>query len=210
MPGDLGKDLRWEFGAVYVSSPTAPPQVTLSPEPFCHRAASRRSRRRQSCISPEEKEIIGGCDFFSVDGGDDIAQAQSPVGIASGRLNARLRRRASSCNIDDQYAGDTESLRDLLVGDLNAHSRPGNLSAADQFRNDSIHRIDGNGKADSGRRPRGAVNRGVDADQSAGAIEQRSARVSRIDRRIGLNHALNRPARDRFDLAIERADDTRR
>ena len=71
----------------------------------------------------------------------------------------------------------------------------------------SVDSVDGDGEADTGAGAAGGIDRGVDADEPARAIEQRPARITGIDRRVGLNHALNRSARHRFDLAVKRADD---
>src|SRR5581483_1080270 len=74
----------------------------------------------------------------------------------------------------------------------------------------TIDGVDGNCKADSHRGSRRAINRRIDADQPAGAVEQRSAGVSRIDGGVGLNYTLDRPSRHRLDLAPQRTHNTGR
>ena len=80
------------------------------------------------------------------------------------------------------------------------------FAETNQFGDDAAHRIDGNRETDSRRYARRTVDRRVDADQTAGAVEQGAAGISWIDRRVGLNHPLDRPPRQRFDFAIKRAD----
>src|SRR5206468_8097163 len=91
--------------------------------------------------------------------------------------------------------------------DVNAHTGPNHLTAADQLRHDAIDGIDRDGETDARVGAGRAVYSGVDADQQAGAIQQRPAGIPRIDRRIGLDHAANRPPRDGLDLAAKSADD---
>ena len=54
-------------------------------------------------------------------------------------------------------------------------------------------------------------DRGVDADHAAVGVEQRAAGVARVERRVGLDHALDRAARAWLaQRAAERADDAER
>ena len=55
--------------------------------------------------------------------------------------------------------------------------------------------------------PAGADDRGVDADQLAAQVDQRAARIARIDRGVGLDEVL--VAFDAEAAAAERADDAR-
>ena len=48
------------------------------------------------------------------------------------------------------------------------------------------------------------------ADHAATAVDQRAARVARVDRRVGLDHVLDREAVGSLDLPLERAHDSRR
>jgi hypothetical protein len=74
--------------------------------------------------------------------------------------------------------------------------------------------------------PRGDVNRGVatdretdalrhpdhrrvDADDAAQPVDQRPSRVARIERRVGLDHPIDKATRARAQAAPERADDPR-
>ncbi len=50
----------------------------------------------------------------------------------------------------------------------------------------------------------------VDADNLACAVEQRAARVPRVDRRVGLDGVADRPPRDRLDRAVHATDDADR
>ena len=59
-----------------------------------------------------------------------------------------------------------------------------------------VDRVDGHREADAGVRARRAVDRRVDADEAARAVEQRAARVARVDRRVGLDHVGDRTRPD--------------
>ena len=54
-----------------------------------------------------------------------------------------------------------------------------------------------------------AQDGGVDADDFAAQVEQRSARVARVDRRVGLEH-VDAALRGHVELAAERADHAHR
>src|SRR5207248_10256889 len=77
-------------------------------------------------------------------------------------------------------------------------------------RHDAADVVDGDGEADAGRRARGADDGRVDADEPAAAIQERSARVARIDGRVGLDHAFQLAAVVAFDLPAQGADDAAR
>jgi hypothetical protein len=52
---------------------------------------------------------------------------------------------------------------------------------------DAFHHIDGNGEADADTAARTRIDRRIDADQPPVEIDERAARIARIDRRIRLN-----------------------
>jgi len=68
------------------------------------------------------------------------------------------------------------------------------------------HEIDRHGKTHAGEAATSAEDRRIDAHDTAGAIDQRTTRVARVDGRIGLNEILNRL--DPEVSATERADDS--
>ena len=136
-------------------------------------------------------------------------RARAPRSFPPRRTDAGLGGRASGDDIYDQYAGHAEPLGDLLFGDLNSQSRPDHFPVTNQLGHDAINRVRRDRKADPRRRSGRAVDSGIHADQSAGAVEQRSSRVARIDRGVGLNDALNRPPRHGLDLPTQRADYSR-
>ena len=123
-----------------------------------------------------QKQIVGRLDFFAIDGGDDIAQTHPAGIVAPCRLNACLRRGAAARDIDDQHAGHAQALGDLFVGYLHAETGANDFAETNQFGDDAIDRIDGNRETDSRRYARRTVDRRVDADQTAGAVEQAGRR----------------------------------
>src|SRR5437762_1127413 len=93
---------------------------------------------------------------------------------------------------------------------MNSQARTDDFSAANQLRDDAIDGVHGDIETNTGRCPGRAVYRRIDADQAPGAIEQWTSRVSRVDRGIGLDHALDWAAGDGFNFAVERRNDTGR
>jgi hypothetical protein len=57
---------------------------------------------------------------------------------------------------------------------------------------------------------RGADHRGVDADNPAVAVDQWAAGITRVQRRVGLDHAVDQPPGRAAQAAAERADDAGR
>src|SRR5262249_47498713 len=110
----------------------------------------------------------------------------------------------------DQNTFEAELLRELIVCHLNAETRPRYLAVADELRHHAVDLIHRDGEADPGVGPGRAEDRRVDTDQPAGAVQQRTARVARVDGRVRLDHVLHGPPRDRFDLPPQRADDAGR
>jgi hypothetical protein len=104
---------------------------------------------------------------------------------------------------------DPYFLGDLFLGQFDSQPRPNYLSTANQLRHDPINRVEWNGKADTSRSSRRAINLRVDANQTSRAVEQRTAGVSRIDRCVGLNDPLYGAAGHRIDFAAECADHAR-
>ena len=93
---------------------------------------------------------------------------------------------------------------------MDAESGTCDLAVTNQARHDAVDFIDGDRKADAGRRARRAVDGGVDADQAAGGIQQRATGITGVDRGIGLDHAADGALVDGLDFTVERADDAHR
>ena len=91
---------------------------------------------------------------------------------------------------------------------LGAEPRPPHLmAAAFGGGHHHPHHVGGNGKADALRTARAREDRGVDADQPAGKIDQRAAGIARIDGGVGLDEELvvgnaDLGARQRRDDAV--------
>ena len=102
-------------------------------------------------------------------------------------------------------AHDAARQRHVLPGDADiAAPHP---ALADQPRGDKLDRRRRDRKADTLRH---ADDRGVDADDLAGGGYQRPAGIARVQRRVGLDHAVDQPARAGAQRAAEGADDAGR
>src|SRR5215472_17797888 len=102
-------------------------------------------------------------------------------------------------------AYDATGQRHILAGDPDiAAPHP---ALADEPRGDEL---DG-GRRDRKADPlRHADDRRVDADDLARRGDQRPAGIAGVERRVGLNDAVDQPAGPRAQRAAERADDARR
>ena len=127
------------------------------------------------------------------------------------RLNPHFVGGASGEDVEHQHALHADAAEHGTGRSRDAQARFVNhATELDQLRDDAIDGIHGNGKPDprvgSGR----AVDGRVDSDQSTGAVEQRAARVARVNRRVRLNHALDLATVASANFALEPTDDTGR
>src|SRR5581483_9020832 len=108
---------------------------------------------------------------------------------------------------------DTELLGDgaiQVLVDLDAQRRADIFALGDELGNHARDGVDRYRKPDPGVRAGRAENHRVDADQTAGAVEQGTTRVPRVDRRIGLDEVLDQTAAVRGGQgSIERRHDAR-
>ena len=130
-------------------------------------------------------ERIGVLDRLAVDRDDQV-----------GRLQSRPRRRAVRNHIGDQRTGrkpKPQALGDLRRHRLQLGAEPGpldGLAAALGGRDDDAHHVGRDRKTDALRSSGAREDRGIDAGELAGHVDQRAARIARIDRGIGLNEEL--------------------
>ena len=144
--------------------------------------------------------IHGGVQFagvvnrLAVHGGDDVAEIDFAIdhlrsanpGVGRGRIRLHAH---------DQQTRHAKSIRNfppMSVVENQAKVRTDDFAVYDQFRHDSIDRVDRNGESDPGVRSRRAVDGGVHANQSAGAIQQRAAGIAGIDGGVDLNDVVDR------------------
>src|SRR5206468_5926832 len=145
-----------------------------------------------------------------VDAGDRLAveRDQQVPFLETGAL-----RRAVLLDPGDQDAGVA---RQAVVTDQAALQRyvlPGHadVSAADgavldQAAGDELHRVDGDGEADSLRRQ---DDRRVDADDLSRRVDQRPARIPGVERGIRLDDVVDQTARRRAQRPTQGADHAR-
>src|SRR6185295_9613098 len=83
---------------------------------------------------------------------------------------------------------------------------PGLLEVGD----DLLGRVDGHGEADADAALAAAAagrDLGVDPDHLPGRVDERAARVARVDRRVGLQHVVDLEVVGRLDRALYGRDD---
>src|SRR5262249_14333279 len=83
----------------------------------------------------------------------------------------------------------------------------GHASVGNQLGNDTPRGVDGDGKPDTHRAARGAVDHGVDTDDLAAAVDQRPARVAGVDGRVGLDELVEHDAVVVAERSAQGADD---
>ena len=82
-------------------------------------------------------------------------------------------------DLQDHDAVDACTARDLVGQDVDAEAGPRDLAVLEQLRNDRVDVSTGTAKPMPAFAPDRRVDRGVDADQAARAVEQRTAGVAR-------------------------------
>src|SRR5439155_26841047 len=127
-------------------------------------------------------------------------------------LHASLFGRTARLHHFDQQTFDERRLQKLLqvlADDLAVETDPraDHPAVGDQARHQLPGQIDRNREADVLRR---VDDFGVDADYLAAAVEQRSARVARVDRRIGLDQRYLQRERRVRQQPVEPAHDPAR
>src|SRR5678809_1453213 len=118
---------------------------------------------------------------------DDVAELDCTVTIASGGEYTGPISPAAGLDRDDQCPFDPQALAELRARQLDAQGRTAQLAVLDQFGNDPLDGVYGDGETDASIGAGGAVDRGVDADQAPAGIEQRTTRVTGVDGSVGLD-----------------------
>mmetsp|Transcript_10703 Transcript_10703/g.43300 ORF Transcript_10703/g.43300 Transcript_10703/m.43300 type:complete len:494 (+) Transcript_10703:435-1916(+) len=163
----------------------------------------------------EVQEVFDGLDLFVIDVRDEVAQDERAVAAAHAADEPGVGARRARRGVHDEDAVERladargEAAHDLVVGDGDADRGPQDAAEADDLVDDAADRVDGDREADAGRGARGREDGRVDADEAAVAVEQRAARVARVDRRVGLHAALDGSPTDALDLAADGRDDAR-
>ena len=160
------------------------------------RRTAERTRRKTVI------EGIGIVDRLPVDRDDQIRRFQSSP-----------RRRTVRDHAGDQCSGrqlEPERFGDLRRHRLQARAKPrplDGLAAALRRSHDDAHHVGRDRKTDALRSAGAREDRGIDAGELAGHVDQRAARIARVDRSIGLNEELvvgdaDLRARQRRDDAV--------
>src|SRR6516164_8087195 len=179
-------------------------------EPDDHLSALALAEYLQAHLFPclvtaqKPEQVIAGIYGLSVEGSDHITVL---TGVPRCRAaQSRAVRRSPRHHLADNHSVPNRAPRERVGKHRNADPGTNHFSMLDQLRDDIVDRVDGHGEPDTRKRPAGAHDHGIDADQTAAAVKQRTTGVSRVDGRIGLNYVFDGAPRHRLDGAVERAD----
>ncbi len=129
------------------------------------------------------------------------------------RRESRLRRPARDVNSIDPCASwllHAQDIRVLLEKprvQIDAQGTPGHPPVSDQLVHDPSGQVDRDAEADPLVTPAVGRDRVVDADHFAFHVDERPARVTRVDRRVGLKEVLVHYIRKLIHLPPASADD---
>src|SRR5258707_8382102 len=164
----------------------------------------------------QARQPFGAGDRFAVDSDDDVAAdrhlAVFDVGADRAALDAGLfGGRALLDRLHERAAADGQvECRQRAVDRQRGQAEVGSANGAAllELGDLGLGGVDRHGEADThAARARAAgLDLGVDADHLAGGVQQRTARVARVDRRIGLQHVVDREAVGGRDLPLQRRD----
>ncbi len=123
-------------------------------------------------------------DVLAVERAHDVARAQS--GLLGRAVGDHLGHQRAAEVLQAEGVGEVARQR------LQRDAQPAALDAAAglQAAQHRLHRRAGDREADAVGTARAGVDRGVDADHAALQVDQRSAAVARVDRRVGLDEVL--------------------
>ena len=133
---------------------------------------------------------------------DGVALAQRPPAPPGSAGRSTTTRTPWTAPARGEHDATVE--RDRLAGDAEVPRRTRPCCSSCGMT--QLRGVDRDREAD---RLRAADDRGVDADHLAARVQQRPARVARVERRVGLDHVRDQPAGAGAHAASERADDAR-
>src|SRR5215216_717318 len=142
-----------------------------------------------------------------IDPRNDIAKT---AGLLVDALQSSPRGRRIRHDGSNHHPGYSELGGRGLIGCDDPDSRIWHPPLINELRDNAVHSVDGDGKANTGVGVRGRENGRVDPDESTCGIKQRTAGIAGIDRGIGLDHAGYFAPGARRQAALERADDSGR
>ena len=117
---------------------------------------------------------------------------------------------AAGVNAEEHDALDAPAPGEAVRQWIDAQHGPPDTTVLDKIGHDPVDRVDRNREADTGRSTARTVDQGVDTDQPARAVEQRSTRIAGVDGSVSLNDVFDRRLIARRDGPADGADDTRR
>src|SRR5690606_8376581 len=114
----------------------------------------------------------------AVDRRDDVAEQDRRPRLTQAAqaraLGRRILRDAQHDDADDAGVAEQPPAVVVVGDDAERAERRAYVHALrDQLRHDAVHGVDGHGEADTGIGPGRAVDHRVDADEPAGAVDQR-------------------------------------
>ena len=150
--------------------------------------------------SRQSLQVVDAADDAAVEANDDVPRLKTGVMGGTSRRDSRDEHTA--------LHGEMEALR-MPPGELDrladhADVAAPNASVPNETRRDKLRRVRRDRETNS---LRASDDRRVDADDLGARVHQRSSGVSRIQRRIRLNDAIDETARLRAHRAAQRAHD---
>src|ERR1700722_18244415 len=143
--------------------------------------------RAGGCLRDGIAKLIHVRDRRAVIGGDDVAVDEFAVGRRAG---INIADQDAGLAVVSKRLGQRHIVRD--VSDADAQPSTNDLGSALQIRIELVRPVGGNGESDAAEYAGLAGDRGVDADDFAVNVYQRSAAVAGIDRGVDLNEVLIR------------------
>src|SRR6185436_7757146 len=168
----------------------------------------------------EGGEIVARADLLPIDRDDDVAAEADLVAVERGddvaaRDPGLCRRAVRRDGLDEHAVIDREV--EVAEGGVDRQRVDPEEAAVDpavllELGEQAPGGVDRDGEADADVPAAGAarLDLRVDPDHAAGRVEERTAGVARVDRRVGLDDAVDLEAVRRLDRAAGRRNDARR
>ena len=137
--------------------------------------------RTRILLSHHHLQSAGVGHFLAVDLGDDIADFQASLGARRIRFDLGHHRADGVVHVEELRVVRSD------VGNSDSHVAVRHLAKLDQLLHRGTHDLRRNGESHAGERTRGRDQEGIDPDHFTARVHQRTAGVSRIDGRVGLN-----------------------
>ncbi len=120
-------------------------------------------------------EVVLGVHRYVVDREDHVAEFERPRGVRTRRAKSGMFAGPARHHVQDQHAFQSQCPRPGVLGETNPQTRPLSWECSEDSTHRVVHRLDRDRERNPRERTRRAHERGVDPDQAAAAVQQRSA-----------------------------------